>query len=132
MTNAVERYRHGLRPMRGRGRHEPHRAATPLEALYDLVFAAAFGVAGAQLAAGIAAGHGGAAVGAFVFAIAAVIWAWINFSWFASAFDTDDWLFRLFTMVQMAGVIMLAIGLPRMFESVEAHGVFDNRVMVSG
>ena len=132
MTNAVERYRHGLRPMRGRGRHEPHRAATPLEALYDLVFAAAFGVAGAQLAAGIAAGHGGAAVGAFAFAIAAVIWAWINFSWFASAFDTDDWLFRLFTMVQMAGVIVLAIGLPTMFESVEAHGVFDNRVMVSG
>lgn len=132
MTNAGERYRHGLSPMRGRARHEKHRAATPLEALYDLVFAASFGVAGAQLASGIAAGHGGAAVGAFAFAMAAVVWAWINFSWFASAFDTDDWLFRLFTMVQMAGVIVLAIGLPQMFESVESHGVFDNRVMVSG
>ncbi|MBS1898235.1 MULTISPECIES: low temperature requirement protein A [unclassified Microbacterium] len=132
MTNAVERYRHGLRPMRGRPRHEPHRAATPLEALYDLVFAAAFGVAGAQFAAGVAAGHGGAAVGAFAFATAAVIWAWINFAWFASAFDTDDWLFRVFTMVQMSGVIVLAIGLPRMFESLELDGVFDNRVMVAG
>ncbi|WP_251439636.1 MULTISPECIES: low temperature requirement protein A [unclassified Microbacterium] len=132
MTNAVERYRHGLRPMRGRPRHEPHRAATPLEALYDLVFAAAFGVAGAQFAAGVAAGHGGAAVGAFAFATAAVIWAWINFAWFASAFDTDDWLFRVFTMVQMSGVIVLAIGLPRMFESLELDGVFDNRIMVAG
>lgn len=132
MTDAVERYRHGLSPMRGRSRHEPHRAATPLEALYDLVFAAAFGVAGAQFAAGVAAGHAGAAVGAFAFATAAVIWAWINFAWFASAFDTDDWLFRVLTMVQMAGVIVLAIGLPRMFESLERDGVFDNRIMVAG
>lgn len=132
MTDAVERYRHGLSPMRGRARHEQHRAATPLEALYDLVFAAAFGVAGAQFAEGVAAGHGAAAVGAFGFATAAVIWAWINFSWFASAFDTDDWLFRLFTMVQMAGVIVLAIGLPTMFASLENDGVFDNRIMVSG
>jgi len=132
MTNAVERYRHGLSPMRGRARHEEHRAATPLELLYDLVFAAAFGVAGVQLADGVVAGHGGAAVGAFAFAVAAVIWAWINFSWFASAFDTDDWLFRVFTMVQMAGVMVLAIGLPTMFASLEDHGAFDNRVMVSG
>ncbi|MBS1672627.1 MAG: low temperature requirement protein A [Actinobacteria bacterium] len=132
MTNAVERYRHGLSPMRGRAQHEQHRAATPLEALYDLVFAAAFGVAGVQLADGVAAGYGGAAIGAFAFAVAAIIWAWINFSWFASAFDTDDWLFRVFTMVQMAGVIVLAIGLPAMFASLEQHGAFDNRVMVSG
>ncbi|MFD6699186.1 MULTISPECIES: low temperature requirement protein A [unclassified Microbacterium] len=134
MTNAVERYRHGLSPMRGRAQHQEHRAATPLEALYDLVFAAAFGVAGAQLADGVAVGHGAAAVGAFAFAVAvaAIIWAWINFSWFASAFDTDDWLFRIFTMVQMAGVIVLAIGLPAMFASLEDHGAFDNRVMVSG
>ena len=132
MTNAVERYRHGLSPMRGRAQHQEHRAATPLEALYDLVFAAAFGVAGVQLADGIASGRGGAAVGAFAFALAAIIWAWINFSWFASAFDTDDWLFRLFTMVQMAGVIVLAIGLPAMFASLEEHGTFDNRVMVAG
>ncbi|MGO4678919.1 low temperature requirement protein A [Microbacterium sp. 2MCAF23] len=132
MTNAVERYRHGLSPMRGRSLHEQHRAATPLELLYDLVFAAAFGVASTQLVEGVAAGHGGAAVGAFAFAVAAIIWAWINFSWFASAFDTDDWLFRVFTMVQMAGVIVLAIGLPAMFASLEEHGAFDNRVMVSG
>lgn len=131
-THAPERYRHGLSPMRGRLPHEPHRATTPLEALYDLVFAAAFGVAGAQFAAGVVDGHAGAAAGAFCFAIAAVIWAWINFAWFASAFDTDDWLFRLLTMVQMAGVIVLAIGLPAMFDSLEHTGAVDNRVMVAG
>ncbi len=62
----------------------------------------------------------------------AVCWAWINFSWFASAYDTDDWAFRLLTMVQMAGVLILALGLPEMFESVEAGGHIDNRVMVAG
>lgn len=132
MTDGVERYRHGLSPMRGRVQHEEHRAATPLEALYDLVFAAAFGIAGAQLAAGVASGHGGAAIGAFAFAIAAVIWAWINFAWFASAFDTDDWLFRILTMVQMAGVVVLAIGLPPMFASLENGTVLDSRIMVAG
>ena len=64
-------------------------------------------------------------------AIAAVIWAWINFAWFASAFDTDDWLFRILTMVQMAGVIVLAIGLPPMFASLEHGAVLDSRIMVA-
>ena len=49
----------------------------------------------------------------FAFATFAVVWAWMNYTWFASAYDTDDWLFRLATMVQMVGVIILALGLPR-------------------
>ena len=49
----------------------------------------------------------------FCFATFAVSWAWINFSWFASAYDTDDWVYRLTTMVQMVGVLVLALGLPR-------------------
>jgi low temperature requirement protein LtrA len=68
----------------------------------------------------------------FGFAMIAICWAWINFSWFASAYDTDDWAFRLLTMVQMAGVLILALGLPEMFESVEAGEHIDNRVMVAG
>jgi low temperature requirement protein LtrA len=62
----------------------------------------------------------------------AICWAWINFSWFASAYDTDDWAFRLLTMVQMAGVLILALGLPEMFESVHAGDHIDNWVMVAG
>ena len=56
----------------------------------------------------------------------------MNFSWFASAYDTDDWLFRLLTMLQMVGVIILALGIPRMFLSVDRGGSFDNGVMVMG
>lgn len=125
-------YRHGLRRMRGRSITEHGRAATPLELLFDLTFVAAFGVAGNELAHAIAVGHPGPGALGFTAAMVALVWAWINFTWFASAFDTDDWLFRALTMVQMVGVIVLAIGLPAMFASIDHGEVFDNRVMVAG
>jgi low temperature requirement protein LtrA len=62
----------------------------------------------------------------------AIVWAWINFSWFASAYDTDDWLYRVTTMVQMVGVIILALGLPQMFDSIDHGGELNNTVMVFG
>ena len=42
----------------------------------------------------------------FAVVLLSVCWAWINFTWFASAFDTDDWLQRVLTMVQMVGVLV--------------------------
>ncbi|PRZ42843.1 low temperature requirement A protein (LtrA) [Antricoccus suffuscus] len=48
-----------------------------------------FGVAAAQLADLLATGHATSAVVAFAFALFAILAGWINFSWFASAFDTD-------------------------------------------
>jgi low temperature requirement protein LtrA len=38
--------------------------------------------------------------------------AWVNFTWFAPAFDTDDVPYRLLTLVQMGGVLVLAAGVP--------------------
>ena len=40
-----------------------------------------------------------------------LIWAWIDYSWFASAYDTDDWLYRLLTMVQIIGVVIFTLGM---------------------
>lgn len=123
---------HHLRRMTGRDPHETGRVATPLELLFDLTFVASFAAAAVQLAHALAEGHVGAALFGFSFASFAICWAWINFSWFASAYDTDDWAFRLTTMVQMIGVVILSIGLPRMFHSiVEGHHP-DNSVMVLG
>jgi len=118
--------------MRGRDPHEPGRTATTLELLYDLVFVVAIGQAANQFAHLVAEGHYGAALGGFIFAMFAVFWAWINFSWFASAFDTDDWIHRLATMVQMVGVTLLGLGLPAMFHSLDVGHTLDNRVMVAG
>ena len=118
--------------MAGRDPHEAHRVATPLELLFDLTFATSFGLAASQLADALAAGRYAAALLGFGFASFAICWAWINFSWFSSAYDTDDWLFRIVTMVQMVGVLVLATGLPRMFASIERGQHFDNSVMVLG
>lgn len=123
---------HHIRPMRGRDPHEAHRVATPLELLFDLTFVTAFGVAASQFAHLLAEGHVGAALIGFAFASFAICWAWINFSWFSSAYDTDDWIFRLVTMVQIIGVLVLAIGLPRMFASIEHGEHLNNSVMVLG
>ena len=37
----------------------------------------------------------------------------MNYSWFASAYDTGDIIFRLLTFVVMSGVLVLAAGVPR-------------------
>ena len=124
---------HHARRMGGRDPHEAHRSATPLELLFDLTFVISFGFAASRFAHALAEGHYAVALLGFAFASFAICWAWINFSWFSSAYDTDDWLFRLLTMAQMAGVLVLAIGLPRMFASLEDNdGRVDNTVMVLG
>jgi low temperature requirement protein LtrA len=122
----------GSRRMTGRDPHEAHRAATPLELLFDLTFATSFGLAASEAASVLADGHVIAGFVGFGFASLAICWAWINFSWFSSAYDTDDWLFRTVTMVQMVGVLILAAGVPRMFASIERTGRLDNSVMVLG
>ncbi len=123
---------HRVRTMTGRDPHEQHRVATPLELLFDLTFVVAFGIAASQFAHLLAGGHVAAGLAAFSFAMFAVCWAWINFSWFASAYDTDDWIYRLTTMLQMVGVIVLALGLPQMYASIEHGGHVDNTVVVAG
>ena len=123
---------HRLRRMSGRDPHEDHRPATPLELLFDLTFVVAFGAAGNELAHALAEGHVTSGLIGFGLAMFAVCWAWINFSWFASAYDTDDWAYRLLTMVQMAGVLIFALGLPEMFESVHEGDRIDIRMMVAG
>jgi len=132
-TSTVSRtLHHHTRRMAGRDPHEPHRGATPLELLFDLMFVVSFGRAASQLAHTLAEGHYAAALISFGLAGFSICWAWVNFSWFASAYDPDDWLFRLITMVQMIGVLVLALGLPRMFASIEHGGHLDNSVMVLG
>lgn len=123
---------HSLRPMRGRDPHESGRVATTLELLCDLTFVVAFSFAGSGLAHAIENGHAGAGLAAFALAMFAVLLAWVNFAWFSSAFDNDDWGARLATMVQMLGVLILAVGLAPMFESVERGGVVERHAIVLG
>ncbi len=129
---APESLRHRTLPMHGRDPHETGRTATTLELLFDLTFVVAFGTAANELAHALAEDHVTAGIVGFCFATFGIAWAWINFTWFASAYDTDDWLYRLTTMVQMVGVLIFALGLPAMFKSIHGGDTLDNDVMVWG
>jgi low temperature requirement protein LtrA len=130
--SSVEDRAHHRRRFRGRDPDESHRASTPLELLYDLTIVVAFGTAADQLAHFIAEDHIAVGLAGFALGSFAVAWAWVNYSWFASAYDTDDWVFRLATMVQMVGVIVVSLGLPQMFASIDHGDTLDSGVMVAG
>ncbi|WP_243698245.1 MULTISPECIES: low temperature requirement protein A [unclassified Curtobacterium] len=100
----------GLRRMGPRDPAEGHRAASPLELLFDLVFVVAVGFAATNLHEIETEGHVSSAILSFAMVFFSIWWAWLNFSWFATSFDIDDWLYRVMTFVQMAGVLVLAAG----------------------
>ncbi|MCU1652308.1 MAG: low temperature requirement [Pseudonocardia sp.] len=77
------------RRMSGRDPDELHRASTPLELLFDLCFVVAVSIAAIQLHHGIGEGHAGATVLRYLLVFFAIWWAWVNFTWFASAYDTE-------------------------------------------
>ncbi len=90
--------------------------STPLELLFDLCFVVAVAQAAAGLDHGFVENHVGPAIGAYLMSFFAIWWAWMNFTWFASAYDTDDVPYRLLVLVQVAGALVIAAGIPRVFE----------------
>ena len=98
--------------MRPRRPDEEHRTATPLELLFDLCFVVAVASAAAQLHHAVSEDHAVSGVLGYLAVFFAIWWAWMNSTWFASAFDTDDGVYRLTTLLQMAGVLVLAAGVP--------------------
>jgi low temperature requirement protein LtrA len=91
---------------------EAHRSATVLELFFDLCFVVAVAQAAAALHHEVRDGHVGNGVVGYVTLFFAIWWAWMNFTWFASAYDTDDVAYRLTTLLQIAGALILAAGVP--------------------
>ncbi len=112
--------------MRPRDAHEPHRAASSLELFFDLVFVVAVSIASIQLHHELTNDHVVHGVLTFGIVFFAIWWAWMNFTWFATSFDTDDWLYRVLTILQMGGVLVFAAGIGPIFE----HG--DFRIGIAG
>ncbi|HMH59371.1 MAG TPA: low temperature requirement protein A [Galbitalea sp.] len=111
------------RRMSARDTAEAHRGSSPLELLFDLTFVVAVAQVAGELHNEIEAGHALQGIVPFVMVFFAIWWAWMNFTWFASAYDTDDVLYRLLTLVQMAGVLILAAGVPASFEHQDFFGI---------
>lgn len=113
-----------LRPLVVRHIHEPGRAATSLEAFFDLVFVVGAGSASdafhEELVEAVPS-----SIAKFLVVSFAVWWTWVNFTGFASTFDNDDWLFRFLALTQMAGMLITNAGINSAFKN-------DYRILVLG
>ena len=119
-----------LRPMQARDVHQPHRVATSLELLFDLVTVIAVASAAAGLHHAIAGGHATDGVVRFAMAFFGIWWAWMNYTWFASAYDNDDVLFRLLTLAIMGGALAIASGIELFFKSLDLTMVVTGYVIM--
>jgi low temperature requirement protein LtrA len=108
-----------LPPLKARDPDEPHRAATQLELFFDLISVIAIAAVTAGLHHAISEGDGLEKLPAFAFLFTAIWWAWMNFTWFASAFDNDGPIYRVLVMAIMAGELIFAGGAGEMFETLD-------------
>jgi low temperature requirement protein LtrA len=104
------------RPLEPRETTEEHRAATPLELFFDLCFVVAVAQASASLHHALSEGDVAHAIVGFAMVFFGLWWAWMNFTWFASAYDNDDVAYRLTVFLQITGVLIYAAGIPRGFD----------------
>lgn len=110
-----------LARMGPRDPHEPGRTGSTLELFFDLVFVVAVSNASMQLHHAFSAGHLGDGLFSYAVVFFGIWWAWMNFTWFATSFAADDWLYRCLTFVQMAGVLILAAGIEPTFTNHDYH-----------
>ncbi|MBL4598794.1 MAG: low temperature requirement protein A [Rhizobiaceae bacterium] len=94
---------------------EEHRAATPLELMFDLASVIAIAAAAAGLHHAFAESHLADGIVGFLYSFFMIWIAWLNYTWFASAYDDGSVLFRVLSMVIMFGALVLAAGIPAVF-----------------
>jgi low temperature requirement protein LtrA len=121
-----------LRPLAPRDPHEEHRTASPLELFTDLCYVVAIAQAALSLHHEISEGHPAHGLVWFAVSFFAIFWAWLNFVWFNSAYDADDALNRLLTLLQIFGSLVLAAGVPRIFHEDFTLGVAGYVIMRVG
>jgi low temperature requirement protein LtrA len=121
-----------VRPLSPRDPEESHRVATPLELFTDLCYVVAVAQAAASLHHEVVEGHPGHGLLFFAVAFFAIWWAWLNFAWFNSAYDPDDNLHRLLTLLQIFGSLVLAAGIPSFFDQDFTLGVTGYVIMRVG
>ena len=96
---------------------EKNRTATPLELFYDLIFVVAIAHVAAAFQHDYADNHISHGVISFFMVFLAIWWAWNQYTWFASSFDNNSVRFRLATLWQMVGALVIAAGVDNAFDS---------------
>ena len=98
-----------------RSKHDAHRAATPLELMFDLAAVIAIAAAATGLHHAVAEAHYFDGIIGFLYSFFMIWWAWMNYTWFASAYDNGSSWFRILSMAIMFGALVLAAGIPAVF-----------------
>jgi len=85
---------------------------TPLELFFDLVFVLALtrcsGLMGSE--------HLWRNVAQGLLVLGVLWWAWVGYAWLTSVVDPDEWLPRVVVFVAMAGMLVMAICVPHVFD----------------
>lgn len=89
--------------------------------MFDLASVVAIAAAASQLQRGLASAHIVEVLPSFLAAFFMIWWSWMNYTWFASAYDDGSRAFRLLTMVAMSGALLIAAGIPAVFQGVPIH-----------
>src|SRR5215210_4821657 len=101
-----------LRPPVLRDPTEEHRTSTWLELFFDLCFV----VAVAALARGLHDDPTFGSILRFLGLFVPVWWAWMGFTWYATAFDNDDVLYRVTLLGAMLCILWLAASIHGLYK----------------
>jgi low temperature requirement protein LtrA len=104
------------KPLPARDHTENHRPSTSLELLYDLVSVVAIAFAATGLHHAINENHISSGLISFSMIWMTIWWAWMQFTWFASSYDSDDISYRISVFIQMSGYLVLAAGVKMAFD----------------
>ncbi|EQC33243.1 low temperature requirement protein LtrA [Saprolegnia diclina VS20] len=99
-------------PMTGRDPKERNRKSTPLEKLFDLTLVVALSAVSNVFATSMQHGDNLFQNTVLFIMLFFAVWnAWLPFTWFASMYDVDDALYRLATLGQMVGLLVVTDGI---------------------
>ncbi|MBT2454453.1 low temperature requirement protein A [Streptomyces sp. ISL-86] len=110
-----------------------HRAATPLELFFDLVFV----VAVAELVEVLLGSPSWPGALHFTALFVPIWWTWVCFTFYADRFDNDDRVYRLIMIAAMMAVLLLSVAVPHAFDGAGgakrfALGYFAARLILVG
>lgn len=94
---------------------EAHRTSTSLELIFDLASVIAIAAAAHGLSHAVQEAHIVPGIIGFLCSFFMIWLAWLNYTWFASAYDDNSPAFRILTMIIMFGALMLAAGVGAVF-----------------
>ncbi|ORY38888.1 hypothetical protein BCR33DRAFT_720538, partial [Rhizoclosmatium globosum] len=96
--------------------HEINRTATPLELLFDLTLVVSISITSEQFTHLVLEGFNIDLAIFLFFATFSSNWmAWMDFTWFLTAYDPDDVFFRIGTLGQILGILTIGTGVPSAF-----------------